>query len=135
MREIKEAFGFGNAICANGAMHYDLLKEEVIEEWLIPLDQQFEFVKRMRSAVPSISFATEYGDEFHHESVPGIVFAVMGKLDAVVGAIKAFDGKPQHPDDVPKPSGLVLTDGFRRDCHVIVICAAGEENRDADARL
>ena len=67
MREIKEAFGFGNAICANGAMHYDLLKEEVIEEWLIPLDQQFEFVNRMRRAVPSISFATEYGDEFHHE--------------------------------------------------------------------
>ncbi len=67
MREIKDAFGFGNAICANGAMHYDLLKEEVIEEWLIPLDFQFEFVKRMRDAVPPISFATEYGDEFHHE--------------------------------------------------------------------
>ena len=68
MPEIKEAFGFGNAICANGAMHYDLLNEKVIEEWLIPIDSQFEFVKRMRSAVPSISFATEYGNEFHHES-------------------------------------------------------------------
>jgi HAD superfamily hydrolase (TIGR01484 family) len=67
MREIKDAFGFGNAICANGAMHYDLLNEKVIEEWLIPLDLQFEFVKRMRNAVPPISFATEYGDEFHHE--------------------------------------------------------------------
>jgi len=68
MREIKDTFGFGNAICANGAMHYDLMKEEVIEEWLIPPDNQFEFVKRMRAAVPSISFATEYGDAFHHES-------------------------------------------------------------------
>ena len=68
MREIKEAFGFGNAICANGAMHYDLLNERVIEEWLIPLDLQFEFVKRMRDVVPSISFAVEYGEEFHHES-------------------------------------------------------------------
>jgi len=58
MREIKETFGFGNAICANGAMHYDLLGEKVIEEWLIPLENQFEFVKRMREAVPSISFAT-----------------------------------------------------------------------------
>ena len=67
MREIKEAFGFGNAICANGAMHYDLLEERVIEEWLIPLENQFEFVNRMRAAVPSISFATEYGEEFHHE--------------------------------------------------------------------
>ena len=68
MHEIKEAFGFGNAICANGAMHYDLLNEKVIEEWLIPLENQFEFVKRMREAVPSISFAIEYGEEFHHES-------------------------------------------------------------------
>ena len=68
MREIKDTFGFCNAICANGAMHYDLLKEEVIEEWLIPVANQFEFVKRMRTAVPSISFATEYGDDFHHES-------------------------------------------------------------------
>ena len=68
MGEIKDTFGFGNAICANGAMHYDLMREEVIEEWLIPLENQFEFVKRMRAAVPSISFATEYGNEFHHES-------------------------------------------------------------------
>ncbi len=68
MREIKEAFGFGNAICANGAMHYDLINERVIEEWLIPLESQFEFVKRMRAAVPTISFATEYGEEFHHEN-------------------------------------------------------------------
>ena len=68
MREIKEAFGFGHAICANGAMHYDLLGEKVIEEWLIPIENQFELVKRMRAAVPSLSFATEYGEEFHHES-------------------------------------------------------------------
>lgn len=68
MHEIKEAFGFGNAICANGAMHYDLLEERVIEEWLIPLENQFEFVHRMRAVLPTISFATEYGDEFHHES-------------------------------------------------------------------
>ena len=68
MGEIKDTFGFGNAICANGAMHYDLMNERVIEEWLIPLDIQFEFVKRMRTAVPTISFATEYGEEFHHET-------------------------------------------------------------------
>lgn len=68
MREIKTAFGFGNAICANGAMHYDLMNEQVIEEWSIPLENQFEFVKRMRAAVPPISFAVEYGEEFHHES-------------------------------------------------------------------
>jgi len=68
MLEVKAAFGFGHAICANGALHYDLLKGTVIEEWLIPIANQREAVATLRRAVPSISFATEYGNEFHHES-------------------------------------------------------------------
>ncbi len=31
MNEIREAFGFGEAICGNGAMLYDLQKREVTE--------------------------------------------------------------------------------------------------------
>lgn len=68
MPEIKAAFGFGHAICANGALHYDLLDGNVIEEWLIPISNQVEAVTKLRQAVPSISFATEYRDEFHHEN-------------------------------------------------------------------
>lgn len=67
MKEVKEAFGFGNAICANGAILYDLMNERVIEEWLIPKETQLEIVKRLRKYLPGIYFAVEYGDEFHRE--------------------------------------------------------------------
>ena len=32
MPEIREAFGFGRAICGNGALLYDLLEDKVLEE-------------------------------------------------------------------------------------------------------
>ena len=67
MPEIKEAFGFGNAICGNGAMLYDLLGDKVIEEWLISVEDQLETVKRLRLAIPEISFAVESHSYFHRE--------------------------------------------------------------------
>ena len=67
MKEVKEAFGFGNAICANGAILYDLMNERVIEEWLIPKETQLDIVNRLRKNLPGIYFAVEYGDEFHRE--------------------------------------------------------------------
>ncbi len=67
MKEVKEAFGFGNAICANGAILYDLMDERVIEEWLIPKETQLDIVNRLRKNLPGIYFAVEYGDEFHRE--------------------------------------------------------------------
>jgi Cof subfamily protein (haloacid dehalogenase superfamily) len=69
MPEIKEAFGIGNAICGNGAMLYDLLNDKVLEEWLVPVDVQFEVVKRMRAAIPQISFAVESHNYFHREKI------------------------------------------------------------------
>lgn len=68
MPEIREAFGFGNAICANGAQLYDLMNDRVLEEWLMPIEEQLEVVKRLRAHIPNISFAVEYNDEFHHET-------------------------------------------------------------------
>lgn len=69
MPEIRDAFGFGNAICGNGAMHYDLLNDKVLEEWLIPVDVQLEAVKRLRRAIPEISFAVESHSYFHREKI------------------------------------------------------------------
>jgi Cof subfamily protein (haloacid dehalogenase superfamily) len=68
MGEIKDAFGFGNAICANGAMHYDLMNETILEQWLMPIDAQLEVVTKLREAIPPISFAVEYRGEFHRET-------------------------------------------------------------------
>lgn len=67
MPEIKEAFGIGRAICGNGAMLYDLHNGKVLEEWLIPVDAQLETVKKLRSAIPQISFAVESHNYFHRE--------------------------------------------------------------------
>ncbi len=67
MGEIKDAFGFGNSICANGAQIYDLLNEEVLEEFAISVKSQLKVVETLRAHIPNISFAVEYGDEFHHE--------------------------------------------------------------------
>jgi len=67
MGEIKDAFGFGNAICANGAMHYDLLNETILEQWLMPVPEQLEVVKILREVIPPVSFAVEYRGEFHRE--------------------------------------------------------------------
>ena len=69
MPEIKEAFGIGKAICGNGAMLYDLHNDKVLEEWLIEVDVQLEAVKRLRRAIPEISFAIESHNYFHREKI------------------------------------------------------------------
>jgi len=63
MVEIKEAFGFGNAICANGAILYDLMNDKVLEEWLMPIDIQIQIVNNLRKNLPGINFAIEYEEK------------------------------------------------------------------------
>jgi Cof subfamily protein (haloacid dehalogenase superfamily) len=67
MPEIREAFGFGSAICGNGAMLYDLMGDKVLEEWLIEIPEQFETVTRLRRSIPEVSFAVESHNYFHRE--------------------------------------------------------------------
>lgn len=67
MPEIRDAFGFGSAICGNGAMLYDLIGDTVLEEWLIEVPQQIETVNRLRAAIPEVSFAVESHNYFHRE--------------------------------------------------------------------
>ena len=67
MVEIKNNFDFGMGICANGAMLYDFINENVLEEWLFPVHDQLETVKRLRKAIPPICFAVEVDTDFHRE--------------------------------------------------------------------
>ncbi len=67
MPEIREAFGFGSAICGNGAMLYDLMGDKVLEEWLIEIPEQFETVTRLRRSISEVSFAVESHNYFHRE--------------------------------------------------------------------
>jgi hypothetical protein len=69
MPEIKEAFGFGNAICANGAMLYDLMNDKVLDQWLMSVETQKKITKAMREAIPTVSFAVEIDGTFHREKI------------------------------------------------------------------
>ena len=67
MVEIKENFNFGLGICGNGAMLYDFIKQEILEEWLFSVEAQLETVKRLREVIPPVTFAVEVNQQFHRE--------------------------------------------------------------------
>ncbi|MEZ0073701.1 HAD family hydrolase [Planotetraspora sp. GP83] len=58
----------GLAICANGALVYDLHTEEIVESHLIAADILEESVQRLRGQVPDLTFSVEYEGGFAHES-------------------------------------------------------------------
>jgi Cof subfamily protein (haloacid dehalogenase superfamily) len=57
----------GLAICANGAIVYDLLAERVIEAFPLAVSVARAVVERLRAALPEIVFAVETLDGFAHE--------------------------------------------------------------------
>jgi Cof subfamily protein (haloacid dehalogenase superfamily) len=54
----------GLAICANGALLYDLHTEQVIEEHLIEAGALREVVAALRRELPEVAFAVEYSQDF-----------------------------------------------------------------------
>ncbi|GII56199.1 hydrolase [Planotetraspora thailandica] len=58
----------GLAICANGALVYDLHTEKIVEAHLIAPDILEESVRRLRGHVPGLTFSVEYEGGFAHES-------------------------------------------------------------------
>jgi Cof subfamily protein (haloacid dehalogenase superfamily) len=69
MRDIAEAVAHqGLAICANGALVYDLHTEQVVEQHLITVEALREAVVRLRAALPELGFAVEYHNGIVYES-------------------------------------------------------------------
>jgi len=67
--EVADALGHhGLAVCANGALVYDLHSEEVVREDLLGVNALREVVDALRGHVPGVAFAVEYGRSFSHES-------------------------------------------------------------------
>ncbi|WP_342742804.1 Cof-type HAD-IIB family hydrolase [Nonomuraea jiangxiensis] len=58
----------GLAICANGALIYDLHTERIVESHLITVDVLREVVAQLRANVPDLAFSVEYEAGFAHES-------------------------------------------------------------------
>jgi Cof subfamily protein (haloacid dehalogenase superfamily) len=52
----------GPIVCANGAVVLDPATGETLAQWPIEPDRLEEITRRLREAVPGISFAAEYGD-------------------------------------------------------------------------
>lgn len=69
MREIASATGHrGLAVCANGALLYDLHTETVVQSWLLSMDAARDVTSVLQEALPGIAFAVErlergYGHE------------------------------------------------------------------------
>jgi Cof subfamily protein (haloacid dehalogenase superfamily) len=57
----------GLAICANGALVYDLHEERVVESFLLDAATLRKAVDLLRRRIPDAAFAVEYGASFAHE--------------------------------------------------------------------
>jgi hydroxymethylpyrimidine pyrophosphatase-like HAD family hydrolase len=88
MREIAHAVAHrGLAICANGALVYDLHTESVVRTHLIEPGVIAEAVERLRAAVPELAFAVEYGTGFVFEARYDL-----GRWDTEAFGGRAVDG-------------------------------------------
>jgi Cof subfamily protein (haloacid dehalogenase superfamily) len=68
MHAIAERTGHtGLAVCSNGAVVYDLPTEQVVEQFPIPVDVGLDVARRLRAALPDVTFAVELVGGFSHE--------------------------------------------------------------------
>ena len=74
MAEVSRATGYrGVAVCANGALVYDLHTERVVQTSLLTEESAGEVAAALRAAIPGIGFAVERADltfEHDHAYVP-----------------------------------------------------------------
>lgn len=83
----------GVAICANGALVYDLHTEQVLERHPMAVEVARSVVADLRRAIPGVGFAVEgLDDRFGHEPSYRPRWAVGG--DAVVGEVEELLSAP-----------------------------------------
>jgi Cof subfamily protein (haloacid dehalogenase superfamily) len=89
MGEITDAVAHrGLAICANGALVYDLHTEAIVRTRLIETAVIAEVVELLRAVVPEFTFAVEYGNGFVFEARYSL-----GRLDTEAFGGRAVDGE------------------------------------------
>jgi len=68
MHEVAQATGHhGVAVCANGALVYDVHTERVVASYPLAVDAALAAVRALREALPGIGFAVEHEGGFGHE--------------------------------------------------------------------
>lgn len=91
MRPVADALGHtGLAICANGAIVYDLHTDRVVEHTPITRAVVLEVIAAVRAAVPDVSFAVEsqergFAREVEYPSARDADGVVVGVLDDLIG--------------------------------------------------
>ncbi|MFG1998072.1 Cof-type HAD-IIB family hydrolase [Spirillospora sp. NPDC048911] len=99
MHEIANAVDHhGIAICANGAVVYDLHTETVVRARMIEPDVIAKAVERLRAAVPELRFAVEYPTGFVFEARYNL-----GRWDA-----EALGGRPVDGETLVSRGGTKL---------------------------
>ena len=57
----------GLAICANGALLYDMHTDRIVDTFPLSVEVGLEVVRRLRAALPDVAFAVETAEGFAHE--------------------------------------------------------------------
>jgi len=83
----------GVAVCANGALLYDLHTETVLSSSLLTVQAQLKVVAALREAVPGLSFAAEYAPGFGHEPEYRHGWE-LGEVEVRVGRIEEILDRP-----------------------------------------
>jgi Cof subfamily protein (haloacid dehalogenase superfamily) len=69
MASVVEATGHrGVAICAGGALVYDLHTQDVLDRFLLEPELALDVVRRLRERMPSAAFAVERHESYAHEA-------------------------------------------------------------------
>ena len=76
----------GVAVCANGAVLYDLASGETLREDTLPGDVAEAMVQRLREEVPGVAFAVEGTSGFGHEPALPAALGPLGERPAGGGA-------------------------------------------------
>ncbi len=88
MRPVAEQTGHtGLAICANGALVYDLHTEQVVERFELDVERAGEVLDLLREGLPGAAFACESVTDFAHEPAYVPRFADAGIRRAAVGEL------------------------------------------------
>jgi Cof subfamily protein (haloacid dehalogenase superfamily) len=83
----------GLAVCANGALLYDLRTEQVVGSTLLEVPAALATVAALRAAVPELAFAAEFSPGFSHESSYRHGWD-LGEVDIRVGGIEEILDRP-----------------------------------------
>lgn len=93
MRGLAEASGLGgSAVCANGAVIWDLTRETLLDSFPVACEAAHEVVHRLRRHAPEGAWAVEDVDGFGHEPEYRVRWPVPD--DAVVDDIEALLARP-----------------------------------------